>query len=259
MNSAETTNKLHDLRLSGMAEAFNNISKNHSYDDYTFEEKMGKIVDCEWTKRQNGKLLRLIRSATLRYPDACMEAIEYRKDRELDHAQLTEFSTCGYIINSHNIILMGATGCGKTYVANALGMAACREHLRVKYIRLTDLFNDISVAVGEGSYIKEIKRYIKPDLLILDDFLLEKVDADQVGYLLDIIESRVKGSIIFCSQIKPDGWSLLLGEEEDAMLSEAVLDRIKNNSYVVEIKGDKSMRERHGLNTSERETELSTE
>ena len=164
-----TIDKLHDLRLSAMSDAFECQCRDpETYQGLSFEDRFGMLVDKEWDKRKSTKLQKLIRSAEFRYPNACMEDIEYHPDRNLDKGQMLEFSTCRYISDDHHIILKGASGNGKTYIACALGIAACRNFIKVRYVRLPDLLNELAVAHGDGTLKKVIKAYQKIDLLILD-------------------------------------------------------------------------------------------
>lgn len=169
-----TIDKLHDMRLSAMSDAFECQCKDpDTYQGLSFEDRFGMLVDKKWDKRKSTKLQKLIRSAEFRYPNACMEDIEYHPDRNLDKGQMLEFSTCRYISDDHHIILKEASGNGKTYIACALGIAACRNFIKVRYVRLPDLLNELAVAHGDGTLKKVIKAYQKIDLLILDvDFSL---------------------------------------------------------------------------------------
>ena len=140
------------MRLSSMADAFRNQIQDQALAGLTFEERFGLIVDIEWAKRKNSRLTRLIRNAGFSENSACIENIEYAADRKLDKTKITTLATCTYIQEKHNIIILGAAGAGKSYLGCAFGIAACRNFLGVKYVRLPELLNDLAVARGEGTY-----------------------------------------------------------------------------------------------------------
>lgn len=249
-----TIDKLHEMRLSAMSDAFESQCNDPAtYEGLSFEDRFGMIVDKEWDRRKSTKMNKLIRSAGFRYPNACVENIEYHADRKLDKAQMIEFSTCRYISENHHIIIKGASGNGKTYIACALGIAACKNFIKVRYVRLPDLLNELAIAHGEGTFEKTIRSYQRVDLLILDEFLLSPLSSDQARELLEIIEARtIKGSVIFCTQYEPKGWYTRIGTESDATICEAIIDRIIHDAYEVSIEGRISMRERHGIRSSKK-------
>lgn len=240
-----TINKLNEMRLTSMAESFRQQLSDPSFNELCFEERLGLLVDVEWAKRKSNKLTRLIRKAELHMTDACIENIEYHADRKLDKTQIARLSTCTYIQEKHNIIVLGASGAGKTYFSCAFGIAACRNFYSVKYVRLPDLLNELAVARGEGIYQKVMKLYKQVSLLILDEWLLVPLTNSEARDLLEIVEARHKrGSTIFSSQFSPAGWHGKIGE---GTLADAILDRIVHDSYTIFIDREDSMRKRKGI------------
>ena len=174
-----------------------------------------------------------------------MENIEYHADRCLDKTMIARLATCAYITEAHNVILMGATGTGKTYLACALGMAAVRNFMKVRYVRLPELFTELAIARGDGSFPKVIQQYKRPALLILDEWLLYGLKETEARDLLEIIEARHKvASTIFCSQFSVRGWQDKIG---DPILADAICDRIVHDSYTLLVEGKESMRKRKGI------------
>lgn len=245
-----TAQKLIDLRLSAMAEHFKRQIKDQSFDSLSFEERFGLLTDAEWARRKNNRLTRLIKKAELHFPNACIEDIEYHADRKLDKALITRLSTCNFIGDRRNIIVLGASGAGKTYVACAFGIAACRNFYSTKYMRLPELLLDLAVARREGTYRKVMSAYKKYSLLIIDEWLLVPLKDSEDRDLLEIIEARhKKASTIFSSQFAPAGWHAKIGEDP---LADAILDRIVHDSYTIVIDGKDSMRHRKGIPGDER-------
>jgi DNA replication protein DnaC len=240
-----TIKKLHEMRLSAMADSFRDQIQDQALAGLTFEERFGLIVDIEWAKRKNNRLSRLIKNAGFSDGNACIENIEYAGDRKLDKTQISTLATCNYIQERHNIIILGAAGAGKSYLGCAFGVAACRNFFGVKYIRLPELFNDLAVARGEGTYKNVIKEYKKISLLVLDEWLLIPLSSQEARDLLEIVEARHKrAATIFISQFAPQGWHGKIGEET---LADAILDRIVHDSYSILIEGKDSMRKKKGI------------
>ena len=168
-----TIDLLKAMRFSAMAAEFQRqMTDPSAYSTMGFEERFALLVDSEWNRRQQNRLTRTIRSANFALPRATIEDIEYHEDRKLDKAQILRFATCRYIDEGHHIILKGASGNGKTYIACALGNAACRKFKSVRYIRLPELLEELSLAQAAEELKKTIKSYRKVDLLILDEWLI---------------------------------------------------------------------------------------
>ena len=268
MNPQNTLQILRSLRFSAMADEYEKqLADPLAYEKLSFDERLSLLVDSERLKRQNNKLKKLIGTAAFSDSRACLEDVEYYPDRKLDKSQLWNFATCAYVDLGNHIILKGASGCGKTYLACALGMAACRKFKKVRYIRLPELLDDIKVAHSSGDFRKILSEYRKVDLLILDDWLLRKLNEDQAHDVLELVEYRSYNtkhpggmSTIFCTQYNEGEWydRIAQPDSENAPETDAILDRIVHNSHIIRIEG-MSMRQRHGLDAPKGQAALLNE
>ena len=244
MLTENTVSKLHEMKLSVMAQSFRDQMTNHELTGLSFEDRFSMIVDAEWASRKSNRLNRLIRSAEYAIPGASIENIEYLPDRNLDKTLISRLASCAYVLEANNVIILGATGAGKTYLASALGMAANRSFYAVRYVRLPDLLAELAISRGDGTYRKVMKKYKQVKLLILDEYLLFPLKESEARDLLEIVEARHKvASTVFYSQFAVAGWYAKIGEPT---LADAICDRIVHNSYTIKIDGD-SMRKRKGI------------
>ena len=239
----ETIKKLKTMRLPAFAEAYQNQADNETeYQSLSFHERLALMVDAEYDSRHNNNIKRLIKNARFANSSAFLGNIDYLTDRHLNRDLLEGLADNGYICKGLNVILIGATGCGKTYIANALGINACQSGLKTRYIRLPELFSELEAARIQGKYQQVMKQYRKYALLILDEFLLIPTSDQEQRDLLELMEYRCgQSSTIFCSQFTPKGWHERLG---GSALADSILDRIVPSAYTMQIGGDISMRQR---------------
>jgi DNA replication protein DnaC len=222
------------MRLLGLAGAFADYLQERRPDKLTFEERLGLMVDREWTDRQQRRLSRRLGSAKLR-EQACVEDINYRHPRNLDRSVMQRLTACRWITEHENVVLTGATGLGKTWLACALAQKACREGYSATYVRLPRLFHALQLARADGSYLKELSRLAKVDVLVLDDLGLTPIGEQERRDLHEVLEDRhgVRSTVV-TSQFKVKEWHGLLG---DPTLADALLDRLLSRAHRLELKG----------------------
>lgn len=235
-----TLEKLRALRFTGMADALDEQLQMDSLDDMGFEERLGVLLDREIAVRETRRMKTRLRKAKLRQ-DSCIEDIDFRHPRGLDKSLIMRLAGCDWIKDHNNLIITGPTGGGKTYLACAFANKACREGFNTLYLRVTKLFEDLSLAKGDGRYLKLLTSFAKADLLILDDYGLEQLNREQRHDLLEILEDRhgLKSTLV-TSQLPVDHWHEQIG---DPTLADAILDRLVHSAHKVKLKGE-SMRKK---------------
>lgn len=231
--------QLRALRLSHFCQALQHQQEQPAtYSDMSFEERLGLLADHELICRDNAKVKRLRRQAKLRL-DAQPSAIDYRIERGIKKAQIAELMSGQYLQHNHNVLITGATGCGKTYLSCALAEQACQQHYTTRYYRLGQLLDELTLGHADGSYRQKLTQLAKCKLLILDDWGMEKLNARQANDLLDVLEERYqRGSTIVGSQIPVNDWYKLIS---NPTVADALLDRLLHNSHRLELQGE-SMR-----------------
>jgi DNA replication protein DnaC len=241
-----TLERLKEMRLKGMAECYKSQLEQPDALSLPFEERFSLIIDYEWTNRRNRRLERLLKQAKLRLP-ACLEDIDYQHPRGLDRSLINRLKSCEWIESFQNIVITGATGVGKTYLACALGNAACRRGYSTRYYRIPRLLSEIAMARGDGSYVKLLNKLRKFRLLIFDDWGLTPFTQDESREILEVIEDRSQlASTIIISQLPVEHWHEVLG---DPTLADAILDRIIHNAHKFYLKGESMRKVKGGVST----------
>ena len=241
-----TLDKLHALKLAGMAAALADQSTIPDITDLSFEERLGLLVDREMTERDNRRMSSRLRRARLRHT-AILEDIDYRNSRGLDKGLVQSLAGCQWVKEHLNVLITGPTGVGKTWLACALAHKACREGYTAQYVRLTRLMRELTIAKGDGQYSKLLTSLAKVDVLILDDWGLMKLSAENRRDLLEVLEDRHgRRSTIATSQLPIEEWHGVIG---DATLADAILDRLVHNAYKINLRGE-SMRKQQAKLTS---------
>lgn len=230
-----TIEKLHELRLAIMAEAWQQQQKDAKIGALSFDERFALIVDAEHQARDNRRLTRLLKDAQLRIPQACVEDVASSPTRGLEKAMLRQLASCSWVTEHLNVLITGGTGVGKSYLACALGQSACRKALRVTYRRVPRLLDELALARAEGSHARLLAKLAKFDVLVLDDWGLGAPKDSQRHDLLEVIEDRYgRVSTVVTSQLPVGKWHEWIG---DPTMADAILDRLVNNAYKVDLKG----------------------
>ena len=239
MNEA-TLQKMKNMKFYGMMRAVSTTIESGQMSRYTPDEMVGFLVESEWDERHNRKIDRGLKNAKFRYK-ANIEDLIFDQKRNLDKNEVHRLADCTFIGKKQNIIITGSTGVGKSYLASALGYQACINGYKIIYSNTSKLISKLKMAKADGSYIREMLRIEKQDLLILDDFGLQPFDAQGRASLMEIVEDRHgKSSLMITSQVPVKQWFDLIGEKT---IADAILDRIVHDSIRIELKGE-SLRKR---------------
>jgi DNA replication protein DnaC len=223
------------MKLHGMLRSYQSMLSANHHHGLTHDEVLNTLIQSEWEERENKKITRNLRLAKFRY-GASIEELNFTAARGLDKTQVLRLADTSFIAKNENILITGATGVGKSYLASALGNQACRSGYRTLYFNTQKLFTKLKMLKADGSYTREIARIEKYDLLILDDFGLSHLDSTARMFLLEIIEDRHgRKSTIISSQLPVAGWYEVIGE---STVADAILDRMVHTAHRIELKGD---------------------
>jgi DNA replication protein DnaC len=242
MLNEPTMEKLYEMRMSAMAEAWAAQQKDATIGAMSFDERLGLLVDAEHMARDNRRLKRLLKDAELRIPNACMEDVKTSPARGVEKALVRQLGSCAWLGEHLNVLITGATGVDKSYLASALGQAACRKGLRVMYRRVPRLFDDLALARVDGSYARVLARLAKAELLVLDDLGLGSPTESQRNDLLEVLEDRYGcASTVVTSQLELKKWHEWIGEPT---IADAILDRLVHNAYKLDLTGPSGRKEK---------------
>jgi len=248
-NNQATIEKLDAMRLRGMSRSFRATIEGGVRHQFSADEMVAHLTDSEWDERHNRRVQRLLKSARFRY-SACVEEIDFGLNRNLDRNQMVRLSDCGWIERHQNLIFTGPTGSGKSFLASALGHQSCLYGYKTGYYRCSTLFKHLGLCRSDGSYLKELTRLSKQELIILDDFGLEGFDGQARLSLLEILEDRHgRRATIVVSQVPVNRWHETIGDET---IADAICDRITHSAHRIELKGE-SVRKIYGRRDIERE------
>ncbi len=234
MLTQQTLEKMNAMKMSAMAEALEQQLGSPDHAELNFEERLGLLIDTEWTAREQRKLSRRLRSAKLRYP-ASLENVDFQHARDLKRSQVLALGSCSWIQAHHNLLITGPTGIGKSFLSCAFVERACRRGFTARYVRMPRLLHELAVSRGDGSYTRLLTRLAKLDLLAIDDWLLAPLRDSERRDLVEVIEDRTeRASTLIASQLPATDWHAVIGDPNQA---DALCDRLLHNAHRIPLKG----------------------
>lgn len=238
--NAKIIEKMKTMKFYGMLRAFRTSLESGEAGKLTSDEMIAHLIDEEWDDRYNRKIARIMTNAKFRYK-ASIEQMHFESDRGMDKNLVMRLAECSFLDRNENILITGSTGIGKSYLASALGQQACTLGYRVMYLNSSKLFAKLKMAKADNSYISEIAKMERQQLVIIDDFGIQPLDAQSRSMFMEIIEDRHgKGSTIITSQVPVTKWYEVIGEQT---IADAIMDRLIHNAHRLELKGE-SLRKR---------------
>lgn len=230
----QTLEKMNAMKLSGMAESLKQQLSSSQHSTLSFDERLGLMVDTEWNYREKRKVTSRLKAAKLRY-SASLENVDFKHPRGLDRQVVLSLGNCGFVENRHNLVIIGPTGIGKSYLACAFIERACRRGYKGAYLRLPRLLQQLAVGRGDGSYARLLDRLARLDILAIDDWLLAPLRDGERRDLVEVIEDRSeRATTLIASQVPVKDWHASIG---DPNLADAMCDRLLHKAHRIELKG----------------------
>ena len=241
MLNEHTLDQLKSLRLDGMVRAIEEQATSTAADALAFDDRLTLLVQREVAWRDDRRVARLLKAAKLKVSSACIEDINWRASRSLDRGLIAALAGGDWLRHARNLLITGATGSGKTWLACALAHQAARSGFSVLYVRAARLFDELQVAHGDGSFARRLAALAKLDLMVIDDFAISPMGPGERNDLLELLDDRIgTRSTLITSQLPVKAWHTYLN---DPTLADAILDRVVHSSHKIELKATKSLRE----------------